>query len=827
MNMFHPLIAFLALLTVSWLGAAEPEFRFETGPDAWRPRAASISVTHEDGPGAVRDSRGCLRVRGRLEQGWNYAISERRPMEPGKLYRLSAWLCVEKLGPETPAPFLKCEFVGSNGGTSAAQVHTNPYDTARFGEWQELIAEFQAPEDATACWLALEKGTQSLAEIDAKLDEIRIGRIARLTVIEQCRLNPFPAELQSVGGMHPRLYLDADRIAALREAIRTTHAPLWEEIRELADRAVRRGPPAYREDDGYSGAEQLWQREVGNAMPGLALAYVLSGEREYLDAAQSWAVASCGYKTWGLGRIDGMDLAAGHQLFGLAIVYDWCYADLDETTRRTIRETIVRRGGAMFDAAVMGKAWWQRSYLQNHLWVDACGLAVAGLAVFDEVEDAELWVGFALDKFRRTIEALGPDGASHEGVGYWEYGVEYLLKFMHLARQFLGADWYASPWWQNTARYPLYLALPRGAWTRGNSVVNIADCPRGHWYGPDYLLRALAREYRDPYAQWLAAEVDKADITSPGAAWLNLIWYDPSVAAQSPVDLPTMRHFDDMEIVSARSDWAGGESLVVLKCGPFIGHKAIEEFTYDPGGGHVHPDANHFVLFGAGEWLIRDDGYRAKWTRQHNTLLVDGRGQLGEGAKWFRGTEPLRLKSRPRIVRAESTPRFDHMVGDATAAYPASLGLRRFQRHLVFLKPDVLIVADDIATDRPRELELRFHPESPCEARDGAGFVFAGKKARLRMEPLTGQDANVEIGETPVEGRQNREDQTMLAVRLSRKTAQWRNAVAFSWATGEKPLKQVRLKSEDGAWAFTDGDRKVVLDWTTGRVDCPAGADAN
>ena len=29
------------------------------------------------------------------------------------------------------------------------------------------------------------------------------------------------------------------------------------------------------------------------------------------------------------------------------------------------------------------KTWWGRSYLQNHLWVDACGLAVAGLAVFD------------------------------------------------------------------------------------------------------------------------------------------------------------------------------------------------------------------------------------------------------------------------------------------------------------------------------------------------------------------------------------------------------------------------------------------------------------
>jgi hypothetical protein len=62
---------------------------------------------------------------------------------------------------------------------------------------------------------------------------------------------------------------------------------------------------------------------VGNAMPVLAMAWVLSGEKQYLEAARQWALASCGYRTWGVGRIDGMDLAAGHQLLGLGLVYDW------------------------------------------------------------------------------------------------------------------------------------------------------------------------------------------------------------------------------------------------------------------------------------------------------------------------------------------------------------------------------------------------------------------------------------------------------------------------------------------------------------------------
>ena len=40
-------------------------------------------------------------------------------------------------------------------------------------------------------------------------------------------------------------------------------------------------------------------------------------------------VASAGYRTWGLGSVDGKDLAAGHQLYGLALAYDWLYDDLD------------------------------------------------------------------------------------------------------------------------------------------------------------------------------------------------------------------------------------------------------------------------------------------------------------------------------------------------------------------------------------------------------------------------------------------------------------------------------------------------------------------
>lgn len=794
------------------------EFRFEQASDTWKPRAGSISVTREEAPGHAPESRAHLRVQGKIEIGWNYAASDHFPLQAGKLYRLTAWVRVDRLGTGTPAPYLKCEFIGAERRRSLGQVHTERYDSVRTGQWQMLSAEFQSPDGTGAGWLALEKGTDGPAEIDACLDDIRIESIPRLSVLDAFRLTPFPESLAEVRGVHPRLYWDAARIAELRESLDTTHAGLWRELRALADRAVKRGPPGYREQDGSSGDEQLWQREVGNAMPVLAMAYVLSGQRQYLESARNWALASCSYKTWGLGRIDGMDLATGHQLFGLGIVYDWCYSELDEDSRRTIRETIERRGTAMFEAGATGKAWWGRSYLQNHLWVNACGLAVAGCAVFDEVPVAELWLGFALDKFRRTMDALGADGASHEGVGYWEYGVEYLLKFMVLARERLSVDLFDHAWWRCTARYPLYLSLPRSAWTRSNCIVDIADCPRSHWYGPDYLLRKLAAEYRDPHAQWLAQQIDDADVAAQGAPWLNLLWYDPTLPAESPATLPTLHHFDDLDIVSARSDWSGRESLVVFKCGPFLGHQAVQQFSYDPGGGHVHPDANHFVLFGAGEWLIRDDGYRAKWTGQHNTLLVDGRGQLGEGQQWFRGSEPLAVKARPKIIRADATPTLDCLVGEAAEAYPADLGLERFRRYLLFLKPDTLIVADDIRLKTPRELELRFHPEREQGQRDGDAFVFSGKTSVLRIAPVMNQSARVDADSLAATGRHGEAGQAMFAVRIVRTAAEWQNIVALSWAPAGKSVANVTCDLQGDNAVLRTGNRSVSLNWKTGEV---------
>jgi len=446
----------------------------------------------------------------------------------------------------------------------------------------------------------------------------------------------------------------------------------------------------------------------------------------------------------------------------------------------------------------------------------ALALAAAGFALYGEYEGAESWIAFAANKFGKTMKLLGPDGASHEGINYWSYGVEHLLKYMYLSRQLLGIDLFDNSWFRNTGAFRIYAGIPSGDWKLQNTTVDYADSYRRDNTGPDFLLHALAAEYRDAFAQWLARNLDDAGVQLSTWKCLDFLWYDPSVTPQSPSSLPTMRHFSDMDIVSMRSDWSENASFVFFQCGPYIGRKALYEMPYCASSSHhTHPDRNHFVLHGAGEWLIRDDGNKGKYTGQHNTLLIDGGEQFGGGDSIFDGRLLHALKAAPCILKAEHTDSLDHVTGDATAAYPPETGLTRFHRHLIFIKPNALIVLDDIKLTNERDMELRFHPERQEVQRDGNAIFTAGEKAKLRMAFLTPDAVDISAEKLPLIDRRYVKDEFM-TVRLKHHGKTWRNAVAFSWSEKSAEPVPVTLKKKGDIWIFTIGRNTVKFDWKTG-----------
>ena len=123
-------------------------------------------------------------------------------------------------------------------------------------------------------------------------------------------------------------------------------------------------------------------------------------------------------------------------------------------------------------------------------------------------------------------------------------------------------------------------------------------------------------------------------------------------------------------------------------------------------------------------------------------------------------------------------------------------------RRILFWKPATPIVIEDIETDAPRNLELRFHPP---------------EKSTVRIDDLTPE--GVTLDRSVIEGK-DREGNPFpqYTVRMTANRAKWRHAVAISWPHEGADPAEVRLEAKGDQWRFQSGGHTATFDWKNGRL---------
>src|SRR5687768_17424532 len=111
-----------------------------------------------------------------------------------------------------------------------------------------------------------------------------------------------------------------DRLDALRADMRGDRARQWRRLYEQCDWYRTQHPPGEHPTASIT--------YFGPAAANLALAYVLSGQRGYLDEAWRWISTCIGYPHWGKANLPDHDLDAGWLLHGLSLAYSWLSEDL-------------------------------------------------------------------------------------------------------------------------------------------------------------------------------------------------------------------------------------------------------------------------------------------------------------------------------------------------------------------------------------------------------------------------------------------------------------------------------------------------------------------
>ena len=687
---------------------------------------------------------------------------------------------------------------------------------------QPIKAPWLSREDTIALY------NQQIAEETKQNEGSSSGESAGKKPVDYI-MNPavMQINLDKNAGVHPRLYFDAQGFLELKEKVKSPeYAVLYEKSVANAERLYGLPIMEYNPNDG---AMDDNQRVIGDNIAPLAFQYKITDDRKYFEKALEWSLAACQkFPKWG---INNDDLAAGHILYSLGLFYDWCYDDITPEDRAILRKTMVDRGSNLNSYGTTNPKTWATSFLQNHSWINLCGLATAGLAIYDEEKAVRPWFDTATKGYSTALLLLGDDGANHEGVGYWAYGVEWLTRYLDLSREFFGVDGYQSEFFKSTILYRIYTGLPRASWTPAGKVTyDYGDANGKDYSSASAILQRLADEYDDGYAQWYANELINSPLNFDAFVWRNIMNFNPDIEMKSIDELPTIKEFEDFGFVMARSSWSGNESYIGFRNGPALGKYAtalINEKRLSHGVGdmaHVHPDNNHFILFANGEMLLRDDGYVSKFTNSHNTLLVGGEGQAGEGLMWFNnngggGIDSEVFENDAAITKVVTRESYDYFVADAAKSYKLSAGVKKFNRHMIYLKDDdILIVADDIKLSRAKPLELRFFTESQQLTMEENTVKALSHKNNFEIELLTPENAEMLIDPVRIARDRYNNQMDRKAVQIKTNQTEWQNAVALKWSYPNIETEKVTYEADGQSMIFKVSDKTITLNLNTNNI---------
>jgi len=393
---------------------------------------------------------------------------------------------------------------------------------------------------------------------------------------------------------HPRLILDEPGLARLNEEIKED-----ELLQKCRDDVLK-------EADGYLDQPVLTYKKIGprllrvsraclSRMYALGLAWRLTARKSYAEKAVENLLAVCRFKDWNPSHF----LDTAEMSHAVAIGYDWLYDYLDTDTRKTVRSALIEKGLKLgvvaYQQAAHGSAyksenpievpyWWATV---DHNWNQVCngGLVIGALAVAEtDPIYAEQIIPTAVSYLPIAISKYGPDGAWHEGPGYWNYATRYTVYCLAALESALGTDFGLSriDGFSQSALFPIYTAGPTGLY------FNFADAGERSRINNIPALFWLATRFEQP----VAAETERRMIAAGPASPLDLIWYVPC-SEHELQSLPLDKFFrGPVNVALFRSDWIDKNAV-------FIGIKAGYNLA-----NHAHLDLGGFVMDALGiRWI--------------------------------------------------------------------------------------------------------------------------------------------------------------------------------------------------------------------------------
>ncbi len=544
---------------------------------------------------------------------------------------------------------------------------------------------------------------------------------------------PAATLLARVPRERPRLMFPRAELESVRATLDTTRRVAFRSLRQAAEQAIRLTPMPEPDYDRITdpAARRLaytesfrHARRFDEGMVALALMYLLSGERRFGEAAKAHLLNIAAWNPEGISSV----MAPYGDEIGLGIArsaartFDWIHDLLDDAERDRVRRMLIARADQMLRRLERSDFLARPEESHNGRLP---GYLIEHAIVLAEEPRAEAWLDYALRAVLTVFPHwAGADGGWAEGTVYGlAYNTIYLGPFEALRRA-TGFDLWQRPFYRDIRRFFIYNISPLGEvrpWGDGE------DADERGGGGLRALIQFHALKYRDPYARgWVELLRDPRGRPA-GVSWDPGIWLPDDLEPYPPTNLPPDAAWFGIGWAVFHSDLARAERdlMVMFKSSPY---GAVS---------HSHADQNSFVIMKGGCALAIPAGYyfptyggphHAEYTRQtvaHNAILVNGRGQIVRKGS-----------ANGRLVDFRTHPRWGYVCGDATAAYGGAL--REYRRHLLVVRPSLVITLDDLDAGSPVEFQWLLHAKDRMELDEKAQTVVSRRgEARMRVHLAT------------------------------------------------------------------------------------------
>lgn len=546
-----------------------------------------------------------------------------------------------------------------------------------------------------------------------------------------------------------------------------------------ANNAVAYALPTYHLDASNLRVEDLHNFAV-NSLPSLALAYRLTGEKQYLTRIKDVFAAVATFDDWGAPR---HFLDAGVATSYIAIAYDMVYEDMSEKEKTSIEEAIIEKALKPGLEGMNSGEFWTTSQAN---WNGIChsGLRLGAYVCYRR--DPELCsqvIATAMTNEVYYIRAFEPMGQTEEGQSYFDYGLSFTELGFDADNNIMGTDFGYSTTngLKNAGWFPL-----RSSGTATSLSIGDADVMEGV---------AMPR-------MWLAVHFDDTQLgkiifekmeSETTFDWRLMKFYTKEFYDRCMnADDAEMQQLDNnipaLDLVSFRSDWTTNGNFISI-------HAAWNNAAHsqlDAGQVDIQANGVHWVMGSLGKDDYNHPGYFDATKPDYNDAkteqTVPGRYHMyrlraeGKTAVVVQadGTPDIRPDQDPMglpvIEKIVSKPKGGYTIVDLTDCY--NRDVQSYKRGIMLSENRQLMTIQDEIVTKSKDSTIWWLMNTPADitiAEDGKSALLTYQSKAMYVQ-LSSPSNGVfkEIPATYLEGEefplsQNKENTThKLAIELEK-----------------------------------------------------------